>query len=348
MNLPTRVSTAFLAASGRRQRVLGRLRRWMIAAFGDPPVEMVVHGHRITLPMSHTIPELLLAKPQHDRQLGRLADFLRERRGRLVAIDVGANVGDTLAAMVGAASGADDRYLAIDPNAEFQRFLVANWGSDARVTIVDAACGARDADVQAVMQRRDGTAVLTEQADGTRVRMTTLDALVREHPSFAAPDLLKIDTDGFDFFVLEGARGMLCATHPAVLFECDHFVASGYVERVRAALRLLLECGYAHMAAYDNVGYLMGCYSLRDTRAFEQQLFYQMASPLHFFDLLVLPDDALDAFLEREREHYVRTEVPAALADDARAVAPRVGVPRAGEPRVSERRAGEPRGVSGD
>ena len=293
-------------------------------ANGDPTCEMIVHGRALRLPLSHTIPELLATGPQHDRQLGRLAAFLRARRGRLVAIDVGANVGDTLAAIASTAGGTDDCFLAIEPSGEFQRYLVSNWGHDPRVTIVNAACGARNAEVRATMQRRDGTAILTEQAEGSLVRMATLDAVVRDHPVFSKPDLLKIDTDGFDFAVIDGARETLRVARPAVFFECDHFNVPDYVERVRRALGQLQECGYEHVVAYDNFGYLMGCYALRDALAFEQLLFYQLASPFYYFDLLALPEDALAVFLEREREHYVLSAVPAALVNDARAVAPRI------------------------
>lgn len=321
MNAATRVNRALLGASGRRRRLLQWLRARLIKAQGDPPCEMIVHGHTLAMPLSHTIPELLAAGAQHDRLLGRLADFARAQRGRLVAIDVGANVGDTVAALLG---GKDDGVLAIEPSAEFQRYLVQNFGTDERVTIVDTACGARNAELKVSVLRRDGTAVFTEAAQGEPLRMSTLDAVVREHPVFAYPDVVKIDTDGFDFAVIDGARELLARSRPAVLFECDHFGAPDYVARCRAALQQLRECGYAHFAAYDNYGYLMGSFALDDLRPFEQLVFYQLSSPFCFFDLLAMPDEALGAFLAREREHYVRTAVPPVMADAARAVAPRI------------------------
>jgi FkbM family methyltransferase len=321
MNAATRVHRALLGASGRRRRWLQWLRGLLIRLQGDPPCEMLVHGHMLLMPLSHTIPELLATGPQHDRLLGRLGGFVRARRGRLVAIDVGANVGDTVAALMG---GAEDRVLAVEPSVEFLRFLRANWGANPQVTIVAAACGERDAELQVSVLRRDGTAVFTETAQGERVQMSTLDAVVRAQPAFADADVVKIDTDGFDFAVLDGAQDLLARARPAVLLECDHFDAPDYVTRCRAALRTLRDCGYAHFAAYDNFGYLMGSFALDDTRPFEHLLFYQLSSPFHYFDLLVMPDDALGAFLETEREHYVRASVSAAMADAARAVAPRV------------------------
>lgn len=321
MNAATWVNRALLGATGRRRRVLQWLRARIIKTQGDPPCEMLVHGCALSMPLSHCIPDLLANCAQYDRLLGRLAGFVRERRSRLVAIDVGANVGDTVAALMG---GAADRVLAIEPSGEFRRYLTANWGTNAQVTIVAAACGARDADLRMSILHRDGTAVFAEAALGERVRMSTLDALVREHPAFAQPDVVKIDTDGFDFAVIDGARDVLARAQPAVFFECDHFDAPDYGARCRAALQHLRECGYAHFAAYDNYGYLMGSFALDDLRPFEQLLFYQLSSPFHYFDLLVMPDEALGAFLTREREHYVRTAVPPALADAARALAPRI------------------------
>lgn len=315
----TRVYRALLTASGRRRRLLRWLRSVLIHAQNDPPCEMVVHGYPLLMPLSHTIPELLATGPQHDRLLGRLASFVRERRGRLLAIDVGANVGDTVAAMMG---GAEDRFLAVEPSREFQRFLRANFGENPQVTIVEAACGARDADLQVSVLRRNGTAVFMEVEQGERLRMSTLDAVVRQQPVFADAGLVKIDTDGFDFAVIDGARELLARARPALLFECDHFDAPDFVTRCRGALELLRSCGYAHFVAYDNFGHLMGSFSLDNRQPFEQLLFYQLSSPFHYFDLLAMPDGELAPFLEREREHYVRTAVPAPMADAARAVAP--------------------------
>jgi len=325
MSVATSLNRALLTARGRRRRWLGKARDWLIAKGGDPAVDMDVHGRLMSLPLSHELPFLLRDLPQYDQLPARLASFTRERDGRLVAIDVGANVGDTVAAML---ARPDDRFLAIEPAAEFLPYLRANWGSNAQVTILDVACGAAEQTTPMHVESHGGTASIEARADGVPMHVTTVDALLRAHAEFAAANVLKIDTDGSDFDVIEGASGLLAARRPVLLFECADFGAPDYAARCRAAFARLRACGYRHVVVYDNVGYLMGCFPVEPMWEFEQLLFYQLSSPFKYFDVAAMPDDALGAFLEREREYFVAVTVPESLAGMARQIAPQFGAAR--------------------
>ena len=131
---------------------------------------------------------------------------------------VGANIGDTLAAFD---PQSDDHLLAIEPDPTFFDCLQHNWGRDPRVTLRQEFCGAACGEMRAVIHKRDGSATITPADHGQPMRCTTLDALTQNAPFASGVDLLKIDTDGHEFEVLEGARDLLQRDRPALLIECD-------------------------------------------------------------------------------------------------------------------------------
>jgi FkbM family methyltransferase len=67
------------------------------------------------------------------------------------------------------------------------------------------------------------TFVAGKGATGTEsavdVAVTTLDAYFAGRPR--GPDFIKIDVEGHELAVLEGARDMLSACHPTILIECE-------------------------------------------------------------------------------------------------------------------------------
>jgi hypothetical protein len=70
-----------------------RLLRWRPGS-----VTMTVHGVPLEMPSEHLLPFYVGANPLQERPLADLATRLAARDGHLDAIDVGANIGDTVSA----------------------------------------------------------------------------------------------------------------------------------------------------------------------------------------------------------------------------------------------------------
>jgi FkbM family methyltransferase len=317
-----------LASTGIRRRCWNALRQFFIRRLGDPPCVMPVHGRAMRLPLSHALPYYLAVHAEYDRLPARLAAYVRRKKSRLTCIDVGANIGDTVAAFSG---GASDRFLAIEPNPRFREYLVKNWSGNPAVVVESVLCSAATRDGRFNVDEHGGTARIRAVAGGIGVEMQamSLDDVIARHPAFAQANVLKIDTDGHDFQVIAGAHGLIAAATPAVLFECDAFSNPRYVEECREALRSFAARGYDAFLLYDNFGYLLGKYSLTDLEAFERLLFYQLTSRFDFFDILVMPTPDLDEFQALEVEHFVGT-----VRDPARATAARAATSRS-SPRPS-------------
>lgn len=211
----------------------------------------------IALPADHMLPAYQRQHPRYDRFLPHLARFIAD--GSTV-IDVGANCGDTVAAM----AGANDRlhYLCIEPDPAFYGYLERNLKRleaarpGLRVQAVRALVGKQ---VQrASLEGGSGTRHARESAEG--FESTTLDRLF-EGSTLPPPGLLKSDVDGFDFDVIDSAQDLVARHEPVLFFECQPLndeQRAGFA----ATLARLANSGYTRWTAFDNFGELM----LRDVQ----------------------------------------------------------------------------------
>lgn len=154
-------------------------------------------------------------------------------RGGDTFIDVGANVG--LFTLKGARLvGPGGRVLALEPSSLAYAELLDNLSLNAFAQVRALPLAASNAEGLAQLNHVDlggdpqaYSLVNAENARGGEVvRTTTLDALAAEE-GLARIDLIKIDVEGAEPLVVEGARGCLAAFRPAVLFECNAYINAG-------------------------------------------------------------------------------------------------------------------------
>src|SRR5689334_17623981 len=62
-------------------------------------VSVPIHQRSLLMPWSLNLPKLLAEIPCYEAEIGRLAAYLEQIEGHLCMIDVGANVGDTIASL---------------------------------------------------------------------------------------------------------------------------------------------------------------------------------------------------------------------------------------------------------
>jgi FkbM family methyltransferase len=304
MDVPSLVYQRMLDARGMSQRFWFYLRVLLIKLLKDPQCTLRVHGRLLHMPLSHALPRMLKDHVMYDSLPTRLSGFIRAKYGKLTCIDVGANIGDSVAAMY--ADGADgDRFLAVEPHATFQDYLRANWGGTAGVRIETCRCGAvSEVTAFRVVPNLQGSAAFVpDRASANVVPTRSIDDLVAEYPDLSTVNLIKSDTDGADFGVIAGGMRTIAAFRPAILFEC-YAGDETYVEDCMSMLASLRNAGYSGYLLYDNAGYVMGQHCLSDERAFRDLLFYQLTSPFPYFDVLVLNDDDLPSFAASELAMY--------------------------------------------
>ena len=158
-------------------------------------------------------------------------------------VDVGANVG-VFSTLVGTRIPGV-RITAVEPFPPVREDLLANLAlNDLEVTVVDAAVSDEAGEATFEVLDRDVLNRLAPDGPsgtGITVPVTTLDELVGDDP----PALIKVDVEGSELRVMQGARRLLsdAAAAPVLLFEhagyCEHFGISPAQVRT-----FLTELGY--------------------------------------------------------------------------------------------------------
>jgi FkbM family methyltransferase len=302
MGIATIVYKQYLATNrGIRKRLWSYVRMALIKLLNDPNCSLPIHGRCLKLPLSHALPDFLRLHPFYDRLPQRISEYLHQKQGYLSCIDVGANIGDTIASFY---IKDTDTFLAIEPNPKFNKLLAENWGWSKNIIMVSDICSSDSSEDTFVIQEKNGTASVLQTGNGIKMIRRPLDEIVNDHPSVVNANVLKIDTDGHDFEVIAGAKRLLSRNLPVVLFECQPFENTNYVEECLSTLKYFREIGYNYFLLYNNFGNLMGRYSLSDLSPFKNLLFFQLTTNLYGLDILVMKDEDVFQFYKEEIDYF--------------------------------------------
>lgn len=282
-----------------------RFLRKVVLKCADPACQMDIRGNLLWMPFSHQLPFYVGPGSNYDKILRRISDFIRASEGRVCGIDVGANIGDTIRAC--ARDNPEDRFLGVEPNPVYFEYLKRNVAQLTGTRILQTVCTATDQQATYQISSVRGTAqfAASASAEGLAIETKCLDSIVEQFPEFKQCNFFKIDTDGYDFEVMRGAKGLLETAKPAVFFECDVFGNPNYVANTLKSLQFFASTGYKHALVYDNFGYLFAQLKLGNAGDFPQALFYQMASRRCYFDILVMRDAR--EFLKQEFDFFINS-----------------------------------------
>lgn len=181
-------------------------------------VHRLAGGHQVELFYREDLgTKVLLSGDYEDREAAALAGHIRPGTW---ALDVGANIGLTVLEFARRA----ERVLAFEPNPPTAARLADNLSRNAiaNVTVVRAAVGAAPGTVtfheSAQATLSSASVVPPELVRSFEVPLTTVDA---EWSAAGRPEVsaFKIDVEGGELAVLQGASEMLSACRPAILLE---------------------------------------------------------------------------------------------------------------------------------
>lgn len=221
----------------------------------------------LTIPAEHLLPRYLREHPLYDRFLPVLASQLP--KGSL-AIDVGANCGDTLLAV--AQAQPDLHHLCIEPDQGFYAYMSLNAERlrrkqpNSQVELVQALVGrpGKSARLAGGGGSKHSLPVQAEDALGSNpvnkddtLHTRSLDEIVTHSAMADLPvALIKSDVDGHDHDVLASAEGLIAKHRPLLYFECL-VTGAGQQAAFHSCVDRLASLDYSDHWLFDNFGNFM-------------------------------------------------------------------------------------------
>jgi FkbM family methyltransferase len=271
-------------------------------------------AYHIHLPPGHLLPLYQRKHPQYDSFLPKLAGAMGHDG---LVIDVGANVGDTLAAM--AEVNPHLEYVCIEPDEQFFGFLKRNaevvceaFGG-LRVTLVKALVGQGRHGVS--LRGAASTKSMVEDGAGG-LNSRTLDELIA-HQRHGEVRLIKSDVDGYDFDVIQSGLAILREAQPILFFECQYFNVQ-QKQGFHDLLQTLEAQGYANWVVFDNYGaLLMEASCIQPLNGLLDYVWAQSAGgstrTIYYFDVLAFHDkdrDVIDSAVARNWSKFKKSAQP--------------------------------------
>jgi FkbM family methyltransferase len=297
-----------MIANYNSKTVFGRIKflifsffRNVLIRLSDPTCQLEVRGKQLFMPLSHNLPYYMAQFPNYDGLLERLADFIRQKYARLIYIDVGSNIGDTINFCY---KNSVDIFLGLEANDIYFEYCKKNVKFLKNVKLLKAICSESDGIANWTTKRIDGTARIIKDPQTCNIK-TSIDSIIEEEIEFDKVNFIKIDTDGHDFNVLKGARKTIAKNKPVVLFESDVFENENYVEEFQEIMQFFFLSGYKSALVYDTFGYLFRRLELNNSLQFKDSLFYQLISTCYHFDILLMKESDLKSFLLSEITFFI-------------------------------------------
>ena len=284
-----------------RKFVLSRA-YWVLRRFSDPIVRVKVRDHYLYVNASHALPQYTAHFPYYDTALPRLCAFLKRKRGYLTLIDVGANVGDSVSSVASKVSGT---FLCIEPDTKYINLLKMNVEDIDNVTVEPVLVSDVEEELPVDFVRTRGTSHLVRPSGENRSHsmVTTVDKLVQKHPAFSKTNIIKVDTDGYDYKVIRGCNALIREANPAIYFELspEHLKLVAGEDPI-SIFGYLSERNYSQALFYDSTGFPLMNMKTTETATISMLLNYASIKGGFYYDVLLFHDSQAADFLEFYRE----------------------------------------------
>ena len=270
-----------------------------------------VGSFSIALPLNHSLERYQSVWKRYDTALGMIAQVVFQKYSQASAIDIGANVGDS-AALIRTYTEAP--ILCVEGNPEFLPYLHHNALRIGKIEIESCFVGTQGEKInleEIISEGGTSTIVKAVSSSEEGVPTKTLEAIIQSRSSFQTAKLLKIDTDGFDFPIIQASREIISQLQPIVFFEYDVAFTPDGASQGLSTIDTLREIGYKYFIVYDNFGnYLTGLSShdrdrFIDLTAYLKSNRQKSGTPaVYYFDICAFSAENVDLY-ETIRNHEI-------------------------------------------
>lgn len=257
--------------------------------FGKKKIKKVrVGNYELLADRDHRIEEYLDAHEFYSRNLPRIARLMEAKYPKYSIIDIGANIGDTVALF--RSYQVDQMVYCVEGDPGYYELLQQNAKQFKNVQLFRAFLGEETATATFEVDKSEGTAKLNT-VTSNEIRLKKLDDLVKED-QLQNVKLLKIDTDGFDLKIIRGGLQLIEEQKPVIFFEFDAVSITEQKEDGPAIFKLLKERGYNKILFYDNYGRLLLPVNADDETAIQHLYRYTKygKGAFEYYDVCVFHD----------------------------------------------------------
>lgn len=231
-------------------KVLLILRRVLLLINPDSKVIYTYKKFKLEILFSHDYPLNLKTFPFYSENLGVIVSIISGKYPNMHAIDVGANIGDSVAIIH---SSCAIPILCIEGNPKFLPILKRNVLQFKNVQIEESFVGEKNENVS--LTNHGGSAHLIQNEGNIQVK--TFNQIMEERKTSDKVKFIKIDTDGFDLKIIRSAKEVLATDHPVLFFEYDPYYLALQNENPVSVFPMLHELGYRKLLLFDNLGYFL-------------------------------------------------------------------------------------------
>ncbi|HVT85796.1 MAG TPA: FkbM family methyltransferase [Chitinophagaceae bacterium] len=271
------------------------------------PVTINVGKFRIEMPGNNIQRSNYIIFPDLNAQFGRLASAICYKYSDMAAIDIGANVGDTIAVLK---SFVEIPIVGIEGDEISFKFLKKNIQQFLDVSIVKAFLGDKPETISANFSSVGWNTTISPSEKGAdQVSIRTLDDVISsEIKKDLYYKLLKSDVEGFDTIVLRGATKIINRFKPVLFFEYNRTIMKRNGEEGLSTIFSFRDFGYDKIVFFDHVGTLLLSTSLANKEVITHLHEYISSDKnlLGYFDIAIFHEsdtDISEQYVEEERKY---------------------------------------------
>ncbi|OJW78852.1 FkbM family methyltransferase [Spirosoma sp. 48-14] len=263
----------------------------------NPLIETYIGKYRLRLPFSHQLPFIIKLFPNYSTNLARIARKALEKYHDLKFIDIGANIGDTVALL---RSEESFPILCIEGDDYFFSILEKNASNFSDVYLAKCYVGESTERINAVSVEIGGTARLVQDSSKDNIILIKdILSIVEDYPLFKSSKIIKIDTDGFDNKIIRGSADFIKLAKPIIFFEYDPYFLSKQNDDSISIFSNLLDMGYKNVLIYENDGdYVLSAELTNKSLLEDITHFYSGRLSKKYCDICAFHEEDNDLFLQ--------------------------------------------------
>lgn len=253
----------------------------------------------ITMPAINPLIYTYETQQDFASEIGRITASIVKKYPGMQVVDVGANVGDTIAIIKGVGN---IPIISIEGDRFSFSYLEKNSRQFQDVYLVNQFLGEKTEKLSVSFSKAGwNTTIVPGGASGTVIELKTLDEVITGgFPSFNNIKLLKIDTEGFDTIILRGAFNVLRRSKPILYLEYNRDNMRAIQEEGLSTILGLQELGYHKILFFDDRGRYILSTDLSNRTLIEQLHNYADGRQglIYYYNLCIIP--AGDEDIEQE------------------------------------------------